>query len=192
MVLARTDGADAGCAAGSRVVGRCVDVFLHEDSPFAREHRHRIRMGDKLSSPNFTYMMDLVTKLVCSVELEREVEPPHQEVPAPTQLPVVGVLDNTSANMVRHKLFIKKLLVDVVNPPKTRQLLQHLSWNHPRLSCLVLTAACEVVESEEEYGVLFQILKSLINLQVCCRLSWQGCFLCWQRCYLCWQRCRLC
>lgn len=148
-----------------RVVGRCVDVFLHEDSPFAREHRHRIRMGDKLSSPNFTYMMDLVTKLVCSVELEREVEPPHQEVPAPTQLPVVGVLDNTSANMVRHKLFIKKLLVDVVNPPKTRQLLQHLSWNHPRLSCLVLTAACEVVESEEEYGVLFQILKSLINLQ---------------------------
>eukprot|EP00960_Hanusia_phi_P075978 768493-Hanusia_phi.AAC.5 len=149
-----------------RVVSRCIDIFLHEDSPFAHAHKNRNAIGDQFSMPDYTYMMELICGLVQSVEIEREHSDESKPVEPPTQLPICGHLDPACLALVKHKSFLLKVLTEGVNPRRSIQLFEHLSWNHPEMSVMILQCLCEVIEDahEDDYDSFFNMLNRVLHL----------------------------
>jgi ubiquitin C-terminal hydrolase len=148
-------------------VARCIDMYLHEDSPWVHNHRYHNKMGDKFNLPDFSCMLELVSLLVRSSEIAPPTDDHCDRRPAPTSLPIAGHLEKTCICLVKNQTFLTRILMEQVNLHHTLLLLQHLSWEDTDASLIAIQVLCDVVEetNEDRYPTLFKMLKSLLLLQ---------------------------
>ena len=151
-----------------RAIARCIDLFLNDESVFAPHRKHCIRMGDKFSSPMFAPMLDFISCLVRSTSLDQESDDEIEDpILPPTQLLVVGELDNACYKMVIQRSFLSKALVDGGNFPAVQALLVHLSWMNDIRSNEIIQIVCETIEEEchdDELQAHLDLLAMLIAI----------------------------
>ncbi|KAF2075266.1 hypothetical protein CYY_003442 [Polysphondylium violaceum] len=68
-----------------RVIGRLIDFFLGDESPWSKSHppQKKTKMGDKYSSPQFNYMMDALSILVRSCHTNFTKDHPDKQFQLP-------------------------------------------------------------------------------------------------------------
>lgn len=151
-----------------RAISRCIDVFLHEDSPLCDSHKYRFRLGDKMIKPHWEHLVEMVSDLVRSARPISEVDGDGEcNDASPMALECAGTLDDACADFATNRKFITKLLADEVNPPAAEQLAVHLCWKDPKTTNTVVQVVCGIVEetSDEDFPHLFRMLSVLVVLQ---------------------------
>jgi hypothetical protein len=151
-----------------RAVSRCIDLFLNDESMFSSNRKLFVKMGDKFSSPVFSPLLDFISVLVRSSNLEIENDEDMDDLPRPyTQLTEVGELDNACYKMVNNRAFLNKALVDGANYPAVQTLFVHLSWFNAAKSAEIIQIVCETIEEEcheDELQVHLDLLAMLIAI----------------------------
>ncbi len=155
-----------------RAVARCIDIFLHEESPFKETHSCRLRVGDKFTQPSYFHLIDMIAELLCSTSLAEHMEDMDYEDEedlesfSPVQLEEVGPLDIACFKLVTSPVFLNKALSQDLNLRAFQRLAVMLCWRNSQISSLVISTACEVLEeaSEEDYPALFDVLSTMVHI----------------------------
>jgi ubiquitin C-terminal hydrolase len=148
-----------------RTISRCIESVLLDDSPSGGR-----KTGHQFSAPDHNNLLTLISILARSVKLERDMLD-EQENMSPTQICDAGPLDPACTAYIRKPRLLTKALSEGINPTETMRLIEHLCWNHHKLTASVLDTLISVLDDahEDEMEVLFNMLDKLVAMKDRCQ-----------------------
>ena len=150
-----------------RTISRSIDCVLLDES-LASGSRNRNNLGDQFAVPDNNNLLALITTLVRSVKLERDLDDDDE---VPTQMFVAGPLDPACCAYIKKPRLLTKILSEGINPIQTMKLLEHMCWNNSKQSCAIIETLIAVLDDahEDEMDMLLKMLEKLMSMSDRCQ-----------------------
>ena len=151
-----------------RTISRSIDSILLDES-LSNSARNRNNVGDQFAVPDYNHLLTLISTLVRSVKLERDVEDDTE--PVPTQICDAGPLDPACSVYIKKVRLLTKALSEGINPSHTMKMLEHMSWNNSKQSVAILETLLTVLDDahEDEMDILLKMLEKLVLMKDTCQ-----------------------
>eukprot|EP01102_Stenamoeba_stenopodia_P022961 TRINITY_DN9765_c0_g1_i2.p1 TRINITY_DN9765_c0_g1~~TRINITY_DN9765_c0_g1_i2.p1 ORF type:complete len:1188 (+),score=227.80 TRINITY_DN9765_c0_g1_i2:326-3565(+) len=148
-------------------ISQLIDFYLADESPTiknAQPKSKRIRMGDKASSPNVSFMVDIISTLVrgSATNVHKEFGVP------PTQIQDGAIIAISTEDMalLHCPTFYQRIIKEAANIPATIEIVTHLCWENEDTSKTlieVITSGINHVEYEY-FKSYFEVFTALLDV----------------------------
>lgn len=130
-----------------RIISVLIDFYLGEESPFFKFHKQKkAKMGDKFTTPNLNYMMDLLATMARSSKTNSTQIPP-------TQLPgKIFELSEDDKLLLYSVQFYSKSLKENINPKATAEISRHLAWEDEATSKALIEVCTNGINAVDHDG----------------------------------------